>query len=156
MFSMIYYIKQCQQIMNNMDIKKINNRIELEQIYPFLKQDNLKKLIESDDKLQLQAIKNTLIMFDSTDDNSAFLEEWFNNHKPKKTSFDVVLVKSSDEIKNFIKEIHGLFNLPIEDENKKFEIFLIIIKDGEFYWKSDDYDVIHEQTIKDAIEVLEA
>lgn len=103
----------------------------------------------------------SMIMFDCEDFNSAFLHEHYYSARFEKVlpkDFKCYHVKSNDFNKQFIKNWHkNIWGLPEDKlnlENKKYEIFIILIVNGEIYVKSDDFDIINKQTIVDALDIF--
>lgn len=103
--------------------------------------------------------KNTLFLFDSEDYNSAFVHEWYlNSHINGEitSDFNVIYIESTSIVRQFIKRWHKeINNIPVEDyDNKKYEIFLMAIVNDELLTKSDDFDIINQNTILDIIDIF--
>lgn len=104
---------------------------------------------------------NTLILFDCVDYNSAFMHEWYlllHQSGEITSKFNVEYVESTPDVKKFIKRWHSDINkIPVEDyPDKKYEIFMIAIVDGIIYTKSDDFDIINQNTMLDIVEIYNA
>ena len=135
---------------------------------------NVDKLFDSVDNIGwkdgsiFNCSKNTIILFDCEDYNSAFLHEYFlNEHRngDVPAGVDVVYVESNDVAKKFIERYHkDVHNLPVRGKNpdgtpafgEKFEIFIIAIIDGEVFTKSDDFDFINHNTITDLLDIYKS
>lgn len=103
----------------------------------------------------------SIIMLDCEDYNSAFLHEYYleklsDNEKFK--DVNVFYIKSTDKFKQLIKDIHKHVDIPVNNyPNKKFEIMLMVFKftdDGiTFLWKTDDFGVINENDVYEAMQI---
>lgn len=154
------------------NVKQINTLAELDENFANLDELQNTLMMSGDVNFEMfRAKKNTIVLFDCEDLNSAFLHEWAlkyiknlqENDESKVNfsldNFNILYIKSDKKIKDYIKVFHKWNHIPVENfDVKKYEIFVMIFINqagtAEFYWKSDDFDVINDNVVKVGIDLV--
>jgi len=139
-------------------LEELNNKI------------NINLIEEGFEDVEFNLPKKSLFLFDSPDLNSAFLHEWCVNKLSTLTDgqldgFDVYHIPVNDEISKVISKHHKNigYDWDVKDSkankmnpNPMFKIFMFIVlgEDNEYFWKSDDFDIINENIVTSSIDIL--
>lgn len=137
----------------------------------FINLDELTEVIRMRGDLlpeHINAEKNTIVLMDCVDPNSAYLHEWALNHIEtlkeaeenfSLDNFNIIYIKSDEKFKELVKHLHKIHDIPIEHHtDKKYEIFIMLyVNEGgapEFFWKSDDFDIITQKVVESGIDLV--
>lgn len=149
---------------------KFDNVVSINSIEELKKYINVDSINSGVEEIEFKTDDNSLFLFDSPDLNSAFLHEWAVNKletlsENELQKMKIYHIKSTDEIKKLISQVHlniG-YDWNVQDSKAqkmnpqpKFEVFCIVLISSmdEYFWKSDDFDIVNEQIIQNAIDLL--